>query len=334
VPYGDQAQFIRTDVFDVVGGFPDEPLMEDVALMDRLKAAGHRITFLTPPARTSDRRWRAEGAVRGTLRNWRLLIAYRAGVPPSQLVLRYKPRPSDPGQLERRGARPDRTARGTGDMDRVIVFYRSLQPGRVKTRLAAAVGDQTAVAVYRAMVEDLVSELRDLWPNVVPYIDETGGEDLFGAGRPQTGSTLEERMDSAFSEVFAAGADRAVLVGSDIPGLHAGIIRDAFSVLDTNDAVVGPALNGGYYLIGYRRGEHRPALSRTTVRPGGGDLRNPFESVVQLLRSSGVSWGELGPLRDVDTVEDLELVLRSVADPRGRLHAAVLRHLPGLLPGH
>lgn len=91
VPYGDQAQFVRKFVFDAVGGFPETPVMEDVGLMDRLKAAGHRITFVRPPAKTSDRRWKAEGAVRATLRNWRLLLAYRAGVPAAELARRYPP---------------------------------------------------------------------------------------------------------------------------------------------------------------------------------------------------------------------------------------------------
>jgi rSAM/selenodomain-associated transferase 2 len=91
VPYGDQAQFIRREVFHALGGFPDVPIMEDVALMDALKEAGHRICFLRPPARTSDRRWRKEGGLRATLRNWRLMMAYRRGTPPDELARSYRP---------------------------------------------------------------------------------------------------------------------------------------------------------------------------------------------------------------------------------------------------
>lgn len=91
VPYGDQVQFITADLFRSVGGFPPTPIMEDVALMDELKRRRIRISLLRPPARTSDRRWRTEGAIRATVRNWQLMIAYRRGADPHRLVRRYPP---------------------------------------------------------------------------------------------------------------------------------------------------------------------------------------------------------------------------------------------------
>jgi rSAM/selenodomain-associated transferase 2 len=91
IPYGDQAIFIRRDCFNRLGGYPEIPLMEDVALMRRIKRAGERIGFIPEPVITSARRWEHEGALYTTLRNWMLLGAYTAGMAPDKLAKYYKP---------------------------------------------------------------------------------------------------------------------------------------------------------------------------------------------------------------------------------------------------
>ncbi len=90
IPYGDQAIFIRRDFFDRLGGYPDIPLMEDVALMRRIKRAGGRICFISTPVRTSPRRWEKEGILYTTLRNWMLITLYSIGVSPETLSKYYK----------------------------------------------------------------------------------------------------------------------------------------------------------------------------------------------------------------------------------------------------
>ena len=90
IPYGDQAIFIRRDYFNQMGGYPEIPLMEDVALMRRIKGAGGRIGFIPEPVMTSARRWEQEGILHTTLRNWLLLSAYTMGVDPDKLVKYYK----------------------------------------------------------------------------------------------------------------------------------------------------------------------------------------------------------------------------------------------------
>ena len=90
IPYGDQAIFIRRDYFHQMGGYPEIPLMEDVALMRRIKRAGGRIGFIPEPVMTSVRRWEQEGILFTTLRNWILLIAYTLGVEPEKLAKYYK----------------------------------------------------------------------------------------------------------------------------------------------------------------------------------------------------------------------------------------------------
>lgn len=90
VPYGDQAHFFRRTVLDRIGGYPEIPLMEDVAFMDELKRRDIPITILRRKARTSDRRWTKEGAVFTTARNWTILTAYRLGASPESLLRWYR----------------------------------------------------------------------------------------------------------------------------------------------------------------------------------------------------------------------------------------------------
>ncbi len=90
IPYGDQAIFIRRDDFKRMGGYPEIPLMEDVALMRRIKREGGRIHFIPEPVITSARRWEQEGILYTTLRNWLLLSAYTLGVAPDRLAKYYK----------------------------------------------------------------------------------------------------------------------------------------------------------------------------------------------------------------------------------------------------
>lgn len=97
VPYGDQGIFVRRAAFDSVGGFPDEPLMEDVELMRRLRRIG-RPVLLPGPLHVSARRWRERGVARQTARNWMILAAWSCGVSPRRLARWYSPDNCDAGR--------------------------------------------------------------------------------------------------------------------------------------------------------------------------------------------------------------------------------------------
>ena len=90
IPYGDQAIFIRRDIFQAMGGFMDVPIMEDVDLMQRLKRAGRNIVIIAHKVRTSPRRWEKEGVVYCTIRNWTLVTLYMMGVSPEKLERFYR----------------------------------------------------------------------------------------------------------------------------------------------------------------------------------------------------------------------------------------------------
>ena len=91
IPYGDQAIFLERKVFEQVQGFPDIPIMEDVALMQTLRRCGMRIRILSAAVKVSPRRWEKEGVLRCTLRNWTLMVLYSCGVHPRVLARWYRP---------------------------------------------------------------------------------------------------------------------------------------------------------------------------------------------------------------------------------------------------
>jgi len=305
LPYGDQAHFIRRTTFQRAGGYAEFPIMEDVELMRRLRAADDRICILRPPAITSARRWEEEGPLRTTLRNWRIMLAYKAGRSPEALRARYRPQ----AELE-------------DGSDRLVVFHRALRMGGVKTRLAAGVGAAGALELYRAMLDDTVAVTRLRGVRRHFFVDSlTDGVDHPGESIPQIGRDLWDRMDDAMRRVIAAGAHRVVLVGSDIPGLSAPILRAAFRELDRTPVVLGPSTDGGFYLIGVRAPAYTPVLfDRARRTPD-----RSAELVERACSERGLRVTRLARLADVDTTDELERVLADPSVRAPRLRAAAKR---------
>ncbi len=145
---------------------------------------------------------------------------------------------------------------------RLGVFARFPEPGRAKTRLIPALGPEGAAAIHAAMVRhtlETVDEFSRRNPQVAATVYHAGGDPerlfaLFGAGhdyRPQADGDLGDRIRHAFSELLAGGS-AAVLIGTDCPALSPAILRASFDALESADLVLGPAADGGYYLIGLR----------------------------------------------------------------------------------
>ncbi len=154
---------------------------------------------------------------------------------------------------------------------RLLVFARLPELGRVKTRLANAIGDEVALAAYETMLRDLLSsigrasvetEIEILW---APS-DSAGGDALTSAfgdvpTAMQTGASLGDRLSMAFAERFFFHAtQKIVAIGVDDPSLPRTLIDSAFALLDSCEWVVGPAEDGGYYLIGCRAAAFEPAI--------------------------------------------------------------------------
>jgi len=116
--------------------------------------------------------------------------------------------------------------------------------------------------------------------------------------RPQSVGPLGSRLATAFARHFADAADRVVIVGTDCPGIDRRLVTEAFSALSSHDVVLGPTLDGGYYLIGLR--EPQPALFRDIPWAGGAVLAQTRAKAHTLRLSVRL----LRPLRDVDTAPD------------------------------
>ena len=120
----------------------------------------------------------------------------------------------------------------------------------------------------------------------------------------QTGSDVGERMDNAIRYLLENGAKKAVITGADIPDLTGRIVMQAFEMLDHEDVVVGPAKDGGYYLIGMK--SPMPGLFRNIPWSTG----EVFSETVRAIKHSGKSYGVLPVLSDLDTIEDLDNVYK------------------------
>jgi rSAM/selenodomain-associated transferase 1 len=183
-------------------------------------------------------------------------------------------------------------------------------PGRVKTRLAKDIGEAAATEIYRQLAEGVLLRTRPRnreYDRIIFY-SPADMRDRFGEWipgerfRPQRGGDVGEVMSIAFSGMFEDGAAKAVLTGTDIPGLHRGIIKQAFSDLDGSDVVIGPAEDGGYYLIGMKL--PRPELFRGISWGTARVLRETLLRIKELKLTFSI----LTLLSDLDRVEDLPVL--------------------------
>jgi rSAM/selenodomain-associated transferase 1 len=152
--------------------------------------------------------------------------------------------------------------------DHLLIFAREPVLGRVKTRLAADIGPDVALATYRELLAITAAAVQAAQAPATVWLAEAPAGQALGSpaevqlaeARPEwpglpwrvqpAAGSLGERMAHAFVEAFAAGAGRVVIIGTDCPGLTADLLRQAFGQLATHDLVVGPATDGGYYLLG------------------------------------------------------------------------------------
>jgi rSAM/selenodomain-associated transferase 1 len=190
----------------------------------------------------------------------------------------------------------------------LIVFAREPLPGRVKTRLAAAVGEQLAARLYENMLQDVLHatrQLRDIETVVFWACPEESlpklAEQYRCNSRCQSEGDLGARMQAALEDMFAGGSDVCCIIGSDAPDLPVAYLLDAFRVLETaqSDVILGPCRDGGYYLLGLR--QVWPKLF-TAISWSSADV---LEQSLAAAHASGASTALLPPWQDIDTVEDL-----------------------------
>lgn len=198
--------------------------------------------------------------------------------------------------------------------ERLIVFTRYPETGKTKTRLIPALGPHGAAELQRRMTERAVENmvgLQSLRKTTLEVRYEGGSQEQMESWlgsdallTPQGAGSLDRRMHSAFEDAFATGCRKVVIIGTDIPGITATLVAGAFRRLQKQDLVLGPAADGGYYLIGLRKAAFdraRPLLSAGI--PWG--TERVLQMTLKIAEEYGLGFTLLETLKDIDRPEDL-----------------------------
>jgi len=205
---------------------------------------------------------------------------------------------------------PDRVENNT-----LIVFAKLPEPGKVKTRLAQDLGNERAAEIYSTIARDIISRVSKplLYETVIFYdppekkdeVDlwlkdcaQTDNEHLI----PQEGGSLGERISGAFESIFYAGANSTVIIGTDCTDVTANMIGETFGELKEYDAVLGPAEDGGYYLLGLNC--FIPGLFKEIEW----STELVLEQTISRLNKLGANYKLRETLRDIDNLKDLNSV--------------------------
>ncbi len=193
--------------------------------------------------------------------------------------------------------------------DRCLLFFvKDPAHGAVKTRLASAVGKTIAQDLYVNFIHDMLSQLEKAdYPFFICVHPEDALErlkTLLGEKHqylPQSGDDLGQKMEYCINNAFSIGFRRVLLIGSDVPDLPEEIIGNAFTSLKVVDSVIGPSLDGGYYLIGFHRNNFLPEAF-SGIQWGTDKV---LGQTLEILKRHGRTTHLSPTWQDVDTIEDL-----------------------------
>lgn len=292
ITYGDQGIFIRKDYFEKIGGYPEIPIMEEVELMKKIKKNKEKIYILKDGVKTSARRYEEEGIIYGWLRNHRMRILYFFGVSPERLV-KYYP--------DIRGKKQNKCG--------FVLFLKYPQKGKIKTRLANIIGDTFTLQLYECFIRDMLDKLTslpyDLHIFVAPSDKVTAMCQWLGRDLPvhaQEGRDLGERMKQTFGKMFQMGYESCVLMGSDFPDLPGSVLIDAFEGLKTAEAVIAPAADGGYYLMGFQH----PHFCESVFQNVAWSTDRVFQQTMDIFKQEKIRVKILRKWWDVDDLDELK----------------------------
>lgn len=189
----------------------------------------------------------------------------------------------------------------------LIVFAKEPKEGKVKTRLLRSLSKVRCLGLYRAFVKDTLDLARKItsaekilayeaWGNQPRYLRRIAADFTFYR---QSGRGLGQRMNNAFKVAHKSGAKKIIIIGSDAPNLPPKFLREAFAALKYQDVVIGPADDGGYYLIGLK--EPCAELFKNVPWSSAQTLKNTLKNTTALKKKVIV----LDKWYDVDSVESL-----------------------------
>ncbi len=185
----------------------------------------------------------------------------------------------------------------------LLIFTRNPELGKAKTRLAKSVGDETALEIYKFLLGKTKEVTQNLTcDKAVYYSVKVRDNDIWDANtyqkHQQKGEDLGARMQNAFQNSFDTGYEKTLIIGSDLYDLTPNHINEALKKLDDNDVVIGPAEDGGYYLLGMKKLQPHIFENKTW---GTSSVR---KDTLEDLKKVNVHL--LEELNDVDVIEDIE----------------------------
>lgn len=287
--YGDQCIVVRKSFFNDMGGFPDWPLFEDVHFL-RMARRRTRVYSFPETVTTSARRFIQNGVIVQILRDAWYIGQYLLGASVERLARDYE------------------RMKGNANSVSLIIFARFPTPGRVKTRLAKGLGEEPAAEFYKLCAEHVFKVSRKVSRNFNRYLFYSDKDDIERIRQwvgwrfyyaAQADGDLGERIGQGFTTVFGHGAQKAIILATDVPDISAKTIDDAVRALDSCDVVIGPCHDGGYYLLGLKK-IYRELFVDIPWSTG-----QVLDHTLRVIKSLGLTVRLLPTLTDIDTEEDL-----------------------------
>lgn len=196
-------------------------------------------------------------------------------------------------------------------LDTLIYFVKYPEPGKVKTRLAHDVGHEKAAEIYRNLVESnlkVLAQVREPFRLILAFDPAQKEREIRAWLKPfqiidflaQKGTTLGERLDDAFNFAFSGNTKHVMALGSDTMGLTPAIVKEGLEALHEYDCVIGPAKDGGYYLIGLAS----DGLEIFSDIPWSTSM--VYQNTVRYLEREQLAYYKLPELEDLDDIKNLK----------------------------
>ncbi len=185
----------------------------------------------------------------------------------------------------------------------LIIFTKNPELGKCKTRLAKSIGDTAALEVYKKLLQHTAKVTQDLSADKVVFnntepIDQDDFSSTHFSKKTQRGDDLGEKMSNAFQEGFQNNYEKVVIIGSDLYDLQTRDIDEAFLQLTHNDYVIGPAKDGGYYLLGMKK------FTPEVFQEINWSTATVLKETLHILKNKKVAL--LTQKNDIDTIDDIK----------------------------
>lgn len=287
--FGDCGIVVRKSYFEKGNHFPEWKLFEDVHF---LRTARKKVGVFTVPGfvTTSARRFLQNGFIRTQLRNFVYIIQYLIYGKPKSLYSKYNK---------------------MKDFNKkaVIIFAKYPENGKVKTRLASTLGERFATDFYKVCAEHTFKEILKVNKNSTRHFLFYSDKNDRGKIKKwthsnfllfnQQGKDLGDKMFNAFQSVFKNGVSKSIIIGTDLPDISSYIINDAFELLNESDVVLGPATDGGYYLLGMKK------IIKELFLDLPWSTDKLFRQTLEVINKLNLQVSILPELSDIDTESDL-----------------------------